>query len=428
MKHALLVSTLLLIFSGHLVAQKILGDWYGRLRVTDAQTLNLAFHFKQDDSQLTGTWDSPDQGAFGQEITTISLSGDSVNFSIERISASYQGSFTASDSITGTFKQMGQQFPLNLTKRKPNDWPGTTKKQVAAYPNEKAVTLTMRDGSSLYGLLLAPDRSAPLVIVVAGSGPTDMNQNGPALKTNGYLMLAHALDSAGIGSFRYDKRGIGQSSKAMVSEQDLRFENYVNDLVDIIHHFKQEGYHHIFIAGHSEGSLLALLAAGQTRVEGVISIAGAGFPIGQVLAQQIGKQPLPPALKDQAKSILDSLEMGHEVHDVPQILESMFRKSVQPYLISWFQYDPRKEIQKLNCPVLILQGTCDIQVPVEDATNLFNAAKHAQIEIIKNMSHVLKDSGPDCKNGMKGYYDPAIPLAPGLVEQISAFVKHQKAT
>ena len=293
------------------------------------------------------------------------------------------------------------------------------------HPGEKEIEITSAVGSKLYGTLLSKNNQQPLAIIVAGSGPTDRNGNSTiSAATNEYQMLAYALDSQNIATFRYDKRGIAKSAYAGMKESDLVFDDYVKDAKKIFDYLHDTlGFKNIYFVGHSEGSLIAMLASEKEKVKGYISVAGAGRPIDEVLEEQMQKQPLPDSVKQQIPVIFNQLKEGKEVNNIPQMLSPLFRKSIQPYIISWLKYSPQNEIKKLNCPILILQGGCDIQVKEVDANNLHEANKKSTLDIIPNMSHTLKNAGENCVNENKTYTDGSMPLDRTLVEDIVSFIK-----
>ncbi len=232
-----------------------------------------------------------------------------------------------------------------------------------------------------------------------------------------------SLDSQNIATFRYDKRGIGKSAYAGMKESDLVLEDYVKDAEKIFDYLHDTlGFKNIYFIGHSEGSLIAMLASEKEKVKGYISVAGAGRPIDEVLEEQMQKQPLPDSVKQQIPVIFNQLKKGKEVSDVPQMLAPLFRKSIQPYMISWLKYSPQEEIKKLNCPILILQGGCDIQVKETDAENLHEGNKKSTLNMIPNMSHTLKNAGENCVNEDKTYTDGSMPLDAALVDDIVKFI------
>jgi uncharacterized protein len=268
---------------------------------------------------------------------------------------------------------------------------------------------------------------SPVVLIIAGSGPTDRNGNALALglHDDAYELLASALERQNIASLRYDKRGIGASAAAMSSEKDLTFDTYVDDATGWLRKLRADGrFTKIVVAGHSEGSLIGMIAAQRGPADAFVSLDGAGRPIAVVLREQL-KPQLSPELYARADAIIASLQNGTTVADVPPELTILFRASVQPYLISWFKYDPAVEISKLHVPVTIVQGTADVQVTMADAQALHRGDPSARLVVVQGMNHVLKYA-PDVSSQtaiLKGYGDPSLPIAPQVVDAVAAASK-----
>ncbi len=288
---------------------------------------------------------------------------------------------------------------------------------------ESEVELNTETGI-LKGSLVIPEAKAkfPVVIIIPGSGPTDRNGNNPMMTNNSLLLLAKGLAEQGIASLRIDKRGIAASGPAASKEEDLRFETYIDDVVSWAIKLRNDPrFSELIIAGHSEGSLIGMIASERVNAEKFISMAGTGRPAADILREQLSSQP--PGVTLMTNPILDSLEMGKTVDNVNPMLNALFRPSVQPYLISWFKYDPAEEIAKLDCPVLILQGTTDIQVQVEDAEHLAAVNPNFRKEILEGMNHVLKEAPEDRMENFKTYNDPTLPLKDGLLDAIVNFIR-----
>jgi len=291
---------------------------------------------------------------------------------------------------------------------------------------EETVKITSVTGI-IEGTILTPRTigKIPVVLIIAGSGPTDRNGNNPMMTNNSLKMLADLLAENKIASLRYDKRGIGKSKNAMINEEDLRFENYIEDAESWIEFLKKDKrFNQIIVAGHSEGSLIGMIASRNKSTDKFISIAGAGEPAGNVLKKQLESQN--EYIKTESKTIIEELEKGNTVKDVPVILNSLFRQSVQPYLISWFKYNPQKEIKKLeDIPVLIIQGTTDIQVTVGDAENLHNSNPDSKLEIIERMNHIMKEAPIDRELNIETYDNADLPLKNELSDIIVSFIKSE---
>lgn len=234
-------------------------------------------------------------------------------------------------------------------------------------------------------------------------------------------MLAEELAERGIASVRYDKRGVAESAKAAVSEADLRFEMFIDDARSWIDQISaDERFGSVIVLGHSIGGLIGNVVAQDDDVDGLISLAGSGETLGEAIRRQIRAQS--EELYIQTDSIASILENGGEVDDVPGLLMTVFRPALQPYLRSVFQYDPVEEIRKVDKPVLILNGTTDLQIRVKDAEMLHQAAPNAELKIIEGMNHVLKDAPADRMANLMTYYNSDLPLSDGLVDSIVSFI------
>ena len=287
---------------------------------------------------------------------------------------------------------------------------------------EKVVILKTTTGN-LEGSLMVPEKnlSKTVALMISGSGPTDRDGNNMGMTNNSLKMLAIALCNKGIASFRYDKRGIGNSRNAGLIETDLRFENYINDAKGWVAYLKNElQYNKVIVIGHSEGSLIGMIASQDKNVCKFISLAGAGQPADKILREQLKNQP--PSIAIQVNTILDDLVKGKMVENTPAELNSLFRKSVQPYMISWIKYDPQKEIAKLKIPVLIIQGTTDIQVSLEDANRLARAQPKAKLVKIEGMNHILKQAPADRQMNIGTYTQPDLSLKTELIGNIAPFI------
>jgi pimeloyl-ACP methyl ester carboxylesterase len=278
-------------------------------------------------------------------------------------------------------------------------------------------------------MLPAHAAPVPVALIIAGSGPTDRDGNAPGLQLNMYRKLAAALADGGIASVRYDKRGIAASRASGPAEADLRFETFADDAAAWIAKLRSDGrFSHVAIIGHSEGSLLGMLAAQRQHCDAYVSLEGAGFPIATVLRAQLRPQLQPyPALAAQAEKILTALSNGTLVDggDVPAGLQALYRPSIQPYIISWLKYDPRIEIAKVTGRVTIVQGSHDVQVPVEDGKALAGAQPSAAFALIDAMTHVLTDDpGTTLGEQLPGAYaDAARPLDVNLIRTLISAVR-----
>ncbi|NMY68922.1 lysophospholipase [Pseudomonas sp. WS 5414] len=289
---------------------------------------------------------------------------------------------------------------------------------------QRPVSLDTGHGE-LYGSMLLPKSAqpVPVVLIISGSGPTDRDGNNPDGGRNDSLKrLAWVLAKHNIASVRYDKRGVAASLAATPDERNLTLDAYVADAVAWGKQLKADPrLGQLIVLGHSEGALIASLAAPQLDAAGVISISGTARPVDQVLRQQLSYR-LPPALMVRSNELLDSLRAGQVDNDVPPALQVIFRPSVQPYLITLFREDPAAAFARLKMPALIIQGSNDIQVSVDDARVLKAAKPDAQLTLIDGMNHVLRIVPNDLKRQLASYKDPQLPLAAELGRSIISFI------
>lgn len=279
---------------------------------------------------------------------------------------------------------------------------------------------------TLHGTLLKPSGAAPLTValLIAGSGPTDRDGNNPDGGRNDSLKrLAQSLAKHGIASLRYDKRGVAASRSATPDERDLTVEAYVSDAVAWAQLLKADpAFNRLVLIGHSEGALIASLAAEAAQADALISLAGSARPVDQLLREQLAAR-LPAALLAPSHYLLDRLLAGQLTPQVPAALQVLFRPSVQPYLISLLRQNPAQAFARLKLPALIVQGSHDIQVSVADALALQAAKPDAELLIIPGMNHVLRISSRDLPAQLASYNNPKLPLAQGLGEQIAQFIQ-----
>ncbi|BCJ08265.1 alpha/beta hydrolase [Pseudomonas sp. RtIB026] len=277
----------------------------------------------------------------------------------------------------------------------------------------------------LHGSLLLPQQTTPppVVLIIAGSGPTDRDGNNPASgRIDNLKRLALLLAGEHIASVRFDKRGVAASQPATPDERDLSVERYVADVVAWGRALRQDPrFGPLILVGHSEGALIASLAAEQAGASAVITLAGSGRPVADVLREQLA-QRLPPAQLAGGVALIDRLQAGQTSLDVPAPLRQVFRPSVQPYLITLLHQDPAAAFARLTVPALIVQGRNDIQVEVADAERLKAAKPDAQLALIDGMNHMLRISPREMGQQRESYRNPELPLARELGERIVLFI------
>jgi hypothetical protein len=271
------------------------------------------------------------------------------------------------------------------------------------------------------GSLIVPNSgSDQLAIIIGGSGPTDRDGNQNFMKTNNLKQLAQQLAQNGIATFRYDKRIVKQI-KTNAVDPNIKFDDFVSDAIDVVQYFKTEQkFEHLYIIGHSQGSLIGMLAA-QQNVDGFISLAGAGQSIDAVIIDQVQKTA--PMFFEDTKRAFEVLKSGQTTTDYPPALASIFDSSVQEFMMSWMIHDPAAVITKLDIPILLINGTKDLQVSIAEAELLHDASDQSELKLIDNMNHVLFIISGDDQENAKSYNDQGGKISETLVQDIVEFIK-----
>ncbi|MFY0617364.1 alpha/beta hydrolase [Shimia sp.] len=273
----------------------------------------------------------------------------------------------------------------------------------------------------LAGDLLDPGEAAHIVIVVPGSGPIDRDGNMPAFhsKTDLYKQLSEALVAEGIATLRVDKRGFFGSKNAIADPNDVTIEAYSDDMLNWIARAKDVAPC-VWLAGHSEGGLVALFAASTApdNLCGVILMAASGRPIGELLIEQMEANPANGPILEDARALVLDLEQGktRPLSEIPPALHGLFQPGLQRYMIDLFSHDPLVLAQKWDRHTLILQGDRDLQVTPKDAELLAQALPQARLVFLEGGTHILKQDVPNSPYAT--YSDPTLPLHPDLVPAI----------
>jgi pimeloyl-ACP methyl ester carboxylesterase len=379
------------------------GDWHGTLAIPARGQLRLLLQFYSKDGKLAADLTSVDQGLTTLRAASASFNAHQIDANYPTIHASFHGVLdNGRKTITGHWTQSGLVLPLVLT---PGDFPP------AARSREPGDITIAAPGGTLGGTLINADGDRIAAVIINGSGPADRNGETPANKKPGtYRLLAEGLAAQGIATLRFDKRGVGESSAAAGPERSLRVQQFAGDVRLWAAELKRRtGLRCVWLIGHSEGALLAEMAAkDNSNVCGLVMLAGTGRKLGVILHEQLESR-LPDNRKAGAFAVLQTLETGHTA-DPPLDMMPLFRPSVQPYLISEMALDPAALLVALKLPVLIIQGDADHNVSVADARALSAARPDATLKILPGVNH-----------GMRSGAAPGA-LAPGLVDTIAKFV------
>ena len=416
----ILIMFMLVGFSGELNAienSAVIGQWEGEIDIS-GQLLNIIVKINESNGDLGGTLDIPQQGAFGIPLGEIELTGEEIVMTVPQLQGNveFNGKIDE-EKMEGDFHQSGYNFPFILNRvsekvvsREEIDY------ATGEYEIKESEVAVPIKGDKIFGTLAKPEginKDIPLVILVAGSGPTDRNGNNPLLgrEINTLKEIAHYLSSNGIMTYRYDKRGVGESSE-LTKEEAPTFFDYRDDLITIIEYldnYPQVKEDNVYVLGHSEGSMLTIMAAEKgADLDGLILVAGSGYTHGETFKTQItaiadqyeeagikgAKAEMLEALDDLYKAIRTNSDFDINEYDIPDKMKDTYMSlATQPKFVKdWLDIDPVALLKEIDQPVCIIQGSNDGRVGVEDAKMLASAVpdKRLELNIIKGVNHFLK--------------------------------------
>jgi uncharacterized protein len=303
---------------------------------------------------------------------------------------------------------------------------------ITAHAAPVAIEANLYAGA-LSGAMLRAKTGGAAILIIPGSGPTDRDGNNRlGVIGSPYKLLAEGLASKGITTVRIDKRGMFSSARAAYDANAVTISDYAGDVhawVKVIR--QQANVPCVWVAGHSEGGLVALASSrNPDGICGLILLAAPGRPFGQVMREQLQLQLGGGPMLQQAIYAIRTLEAGRhpDVYSLHPTLQQLFAPSLQDLLISMFSYDPARLIAGFRKPILILQGERDLQISVADAKRLKQAAPAAKLVLLPNANHFFKVVKSADKAANAATYSKPVPLAPHIADEIADFVSAAKKT
>jgi pimeloyl-ACP methyl ester carboxylesterase len=441
-------------------AQDVSGTWYGLLK-TGATDLRINIELIKKDSGYSGKFISVDQGNATLPLQSVKLDGVNLSFSTSMGNISYAGQWE-NDQIIGTFSQGGQKLPLNFQRtaivkkilKRPQE-----PKPPFPYREEEVKFINAVDTVTLAGTLTLPSsgNNFPAVILISGSG--GQNRNEELFGHKPFLVLADHLTRNGIAVLRYDDRGVGKSTGNHNGANSLDFSHDAEAAVAFLKTRPEIAHKKIGLVGHSEGGLIApMVAARNSDVAFIILMAGTGVPGKEILAfqntvamkaQGIYTNDMAAANRKQLDDLTNIISMPGE----PSVIASafiayvdnvysklpdstrkatnitQFRMQYAPLFTTWMKffltYDPATALEKIRIPVLVLNGSKDMQVspsqnlpPIEAALKKAGNSKYMIMEM-PGLNHFFQE----CKTGMVSEYaDIEQTLSPIVLKEITNFI------
>ncbi|MDR2813433.1 MAG: alpha/beta fold hydrolase [Prevotellaceae bacterium] len=445
--------------------QDIAGDWSGVLKLQGGIQLRLVFHIQPSESGYDATMDSPDRGKKGIPVTSVSYENSVLKLTVASIGAEYEGALGATGNIAGTFRQMGQVFPLNLSKEiVEKEKAARPQEPVKPYPYyEEEVTFENReDGVTLAGTLTLPQKEGvfPAVVLVSGSGA--QNRDEELLGHKPFLVIADYLTRNGIAVLRFDDRGTAASTGNFATATSYDFSKDVEAGVKYLKTRKEINKAKIGLAGHSEGGIIAPMVAARSKdVAFIVLLAGVGTRGDQLLLQQQDLIAEASGVGEEERKRAGSINKGafdivlkstdteqltialtdylrQAIEDIPDAEESEESKETfittsvtqmaSPWTQYFIRYDPAPVLGKVKCPVLAINGGKDLQVPAKVNLEAIKAAldrggnKRVTTKEFPGLNHLFQE----CTTGLPAEY-AAIEqtFSPVALNEILTWIKVQ---
>jgi len=373
------------------------GHWDGSI-LLPGTSLGIRVHLSRDEGGAwSGTIDIPMQGAKDLALSGIVVEGDSIVFAIAGVPGdpTFEGTLE-DDRIAGPFSQSGQTFRFELT-RGTAEAPKRPQDPVPPFPYASEEVTFTNGGVTLAGTLTIPDGEPPFpaVVMLTGSGP--QNRNEEVFDHRPFLVIADYLSRRGIAVLRYDDRGVGGSSGSISQSTIADFAGDALAAVELLRADKRIAPDRVGLLGHSEGALTAPLAASESDdVAFLVLLAAPGVPMPDLLALQaeriaraegeneetvkemvalnreltatIASDMDPDSARARVRDVIlrQNELMPPESRPTGEVLERLIQSNVDNLFTPWFQffirYDPRDALRKVTVPVLVLNGTLDLQV------------------------------------------------------------------
>lgn len=444
MKNILLLLTIILLSSLNLPSQTITGTWNGLLKVQGTE-LRIVFNITKTDAGYSSTMDSPDQGVKGIPVTSTKFEDPVLKLEVSNARIEYEGTLVKSNSeLMGTFKQGGQSFPLNLSRKEVEKTKlSRPQEPTKPYPyySEDITFENKKDNITLAGTLTLPqkDGNFPVVVLITGSGP--QNRDEELLGHKPFLVLADHLTKNGIAVLRFDDRGTAKSKGDFRTATTEDFARDVEFAVEYLKNRKEINKKRIGLIGHSEGGIIAPMVAAKSKdIRFIVLLAGTGINGGELLLLQqelIGRangtgeediQKTKIANKAAFDIIrksnnLEKIKTGiassikQELKDNPQtelpqgmseddIVRMQIEQLTSPWMMYFIKHDPAIVLQKVHCPVLAINGEKDLQVPPKENLKVIKNAlakgknKNVTIKEMPNMNHLFQE----CTSGSPAEY------------------------
>lgn len=446
------------------IAQHITGQWNGVLKVQGTQ-LRIVFNVMQTENGFSATMDSPDQGVKGIPVTNTTFEDPKIKFEVANARIEYKGELKSGE-IIGTFKQGGQEFPMNLSRESIENEPiKRPQEPIKPYPyhSEDVAIKNTNANISLSGTLTLPKKDGifPVVILITGSGP--QNRDEELLGHKPFLIISDYLTRNGIAVLRYDDRGVGQSTGDFKTATSADFATDVESAIAYLKTRAEIDKNKIGLIGHSEGGLIAPIVASKSKdVSFIVLLAGTGIQGDKLLLLQqeliaktngvseteiektrqnnievfemiVGSNDHQKLKTDLTKLINELLDSEPNA-EIPNSMEKEEFVSMQvnqissPWMVYFMKFNPATTLERVTCPVLALNGEKDLQVPSKENLSAIKNAltkggnKNVTTKTFPNLNHLFQE----CETGSPNEYATIEQtFSPIVLDEITKWIKTQ---
>lgn len=424
------ITLLLILCTSFSFAQDISGGWTGTLNVQGTE-LPLVFNFTKTSTGFEATMDSPKQGVKGIPVDEVTFITKKLTVEVKAAGIKYEGEWKTDTEITGNFIQGTFSAPMNLTKGVVEIIKPQEPAKPYPYYSEDVQFTNAKENISFAGTLTLPKKEGkfPVVVLISGSG--QQNRDSEILGHKPFLIISDYLTRNGIAVLRYDDRGAGKSKGDPTLSTSADFANDARAAIEYLRTRKEINSNKIGIIGHSEGGMIApMIAANDKNIAFIILLAGTGVAGDVLLVDQnyeVGKlnglneEQLNEAKVSnkniygivKAEGSLDEVKKNltaffeSEISKIPEAerpskmeIETSIKQQVDgiatPWLRYFLSYDPKVNLKKVKCPVLVLNGEKDIQVTSKLNTQaIVNALKeggnkNVKLQIFPGLNHLFQ--------------------------------------
>ncbi|MBI4978777.1 MAG: alpha/beta fold hydrolase [Spirochaetes bacterium] len=408
------------------------GSYGGTLNVLMVQRLKLVMNITNDNGKWRATLDSPDQGAMNIPVNRVTVSNDTIRLDIKMLQAVFEGKISG-NQIKGKFTQRGLGMDLTLGRLKAPYTIKRPQEPIKPYPYTDAEVFITNsvDGIVLAGTLTKPSGGGryPAVVLITGSGAQDRDES--LLGHKPFLVLADYLTRHGFAVLRMDDRGFGKSGGVFATATSADFTRDILAAVDFLKMRNDVLTAKIGLIGHSEGGEIAPMAANRsTNVAFIVLLAAPGITGSEINLLQ-NRAAFAGSFVDK-RFLQDYLAMLKSIHTIIinepdndaarkkaiaeyeqyaankdaaklkkyNITSENMTRSIATFTTPWFRYflehDPALELEKLKCPVLVLNGSLDTQVDPKANLSAIRTAlakgQNADYEVIElpGLNHLFQ--------------------------------------